>query len=87
MKRIGNLFEKVISIENLELADKKARKGKTNSREVKSHDINKDINILMLNENLKNKTFTTSSYKKFTIFDKKERVISSLPYYPDRIFF
>ena len=29
MKRIGNLYEKIISIENLELADKKARKGKT----------------------------------------------------------
>lgn len=32
-----------------------------------------------------NKTFTTSEYKTFKIFDKKERVISSLPYYPDRI--
>lgn len=29
MKRIGNLYEKVISIENLKLADKKARKRKT----------------------------------------------------------
>ena len=29
MKRIGNLYEKIISIENLKLADKKARKGKT----------------------------------------------------------
>lgn len=28
MKRIGNLFEKVISLDNLRLADEKARKGK-----------------------------------------------------------
>ena len=28
MKRIGHLYEKIITIENLELADKKARKGK-----------------------------------------------------------
>lgn len=28
MKRIGNLYEKVIAIDNLKLADEKARKGK-----------------------------------------------------------
>lgn len=29
MKRIGNLYEKIISVENLRLADEKARRGKT----------------------------------------------------------
>jgi retron-type reverse transcriptase len=63
----------------------KLEKSKHKTRGVLSHDVEKDINILKLHEALVNKTFTTSEYKTFKIFDKKERVISSLPYYPDRI--
>lgn len=85
MKRIGDLFDDVCCINNLELADINARKGKLKTRGVISHDVEKDMNILKLHEALKNKTFTTSEYKTFKIFDKKERLISSLPYYPDRI--
>jgi len=39
MKRIGNLYEKVCSIENLQLADEKARKGKLRTYGVIEHDI------------------------------------------------
>lgn len=85
MKRIGNLFNDICCIDNLELADTKARRGKHKTRGVLSHDKEKDLNILKLHEALKNKTFTTSEYKTFKLFDKKERIISSLPYYPDRI--
>jgi len=85
MKRIGNLFNDICSIDNLELADIKARKSKQKSQGVLLHDKEKDLNILKLHEALKDKTFTTSEYKVFKIFDRKERVISSLPYYPDRI--
>lgn len=38
MKRIGNLYEKVCSIENLQLADEKARKGKLRTYGVIEHD-------------------------------------------------
>jgi len=85
VKRVGNLFNDVCSIDNLELADVIARKSKTKKSGVISHDNEKDINILKLNEALLFKTFTTSQYKTFKIFEGKERVISSLPYYPDRI--
>ena len=40
MKRIGNLYEKVIAIDNLKLADEKARKGKLHSYGVQQHDKN-----------------------------------------------
>lgn len=76
MKRIGNLFNDICCINNLELADIKARKSKHKTKGVLSHDVEKDLNILKLHEALKNKTFTTSEYKIFKIFDKKERVIS-----------
>lgn len=85
MKRIGNLYHKVISVENLREADEKARKGKTNTYGVKVHDKNREANILALHETLLTKTFKTSPYDVFTIFEPKERLIFRLPYYPDRI--
>ena len=85
MKRISNLYEKIISIENLKLADEKARKGKQNSYGVRVHDKNREANILALHEALLAKTFKTSPYEVFTIYEPKEREIYRSPYYPDRI--
>jgi len=85
VKRIGNLYPKIYSIANLQLADQKARKGKKHQYGVRQHDKNQEANILALHEMLKNKTYTTSKYKTFTIMEKKERLISCLPYFPDRI--
>lgn len=85
MKRIGYLYERIISVENLKLADEKARKGKTSSYGVKLHDKNREANILALHEALRTKTYRTSKYDVFTIYEPKERIIYRLPYYPDRI--
>lgn len=85
MKRIGNIFNEVISLENLRLADEKARKGKLKSYGVRVHDKNREANLLALHESLKNGTFKTSKYHIFTIYEPKERLIYRLPYYPDRI--
>lgn len=85
MKRLNNLYSKVYDIENLKLADKNARKGKTNNYDVQAHDLNKDDNIINLYHLLKNKEYKTSEYEIYNIFDPKEREIYKLPYYPDRI--
>lgn len=85
MKRINNLYEKIYSIENLRLADSIARKGKLKQPGIIKHDKNKENNISMLHEMLKNKTYKTSEYSTFTIFEPKERLIYRLPYFPDRI--
>lgn len=85
MKRVNNLFEKIISIENLYLADEKARKGKTNNYGVRVHDKNREQNLIALHNALKNKTFKTSKYETFIVREPKEREIFRLPYYPDRI--
>ena len=34
---------------------------------------------------LKNKTYRTSAYTTFKIYEPKERIVFRLPYYPDRI--
>lgn len=85
MKRVGNLYTAVYDMDNLHLADAKACKGKNNTYGVKFHNKNKEANLRKLHEQLKNKTFKTSKYDVFTIYEPKERVIYRLPYYPDRI--
>lgn len=85
MKRIGKLYHRIYDLDNLKLADLKARKGKRFQNSVINFDKNKDSNLLSLSESLKNKTYTTSEYTTFTIKEPKERVIFRLPYFPDRI--
>jgi len=85
MKRINNLYERICSIENLQLADSIARKGKAKQPGVIAHDKNREANIQQLHEMLMNKTYRTSEYTTFTIFEPKERIIFRLPYFPDRI--
>lgn len=85
MKRIGNIYDSIISLENLQIADNKARKGKSRSYGVKHHDKNRESNLLQLHEDLKNQRFTNSKYQVFKIYEPKEREIYRLPYWPDRI--
>lgn len=85
MKRINNLFDQICSVENLHLADSKARKSKSKQHSILIHDKNREGNILQLHENLMAGSYKTSAYKTFVIFEPKRREIFRLPYYPDRI--
>lgn len=80
MKRHNNLYHKIYDINNLKLADKKARKGKSKQNDVINFDKDNEGNILRLHYSLKNKTYKTSPYKIFKIFEPKEREIFKLPY-------
>lgn len=86
MKRIKNIYEKIYSMDNLRLAHKNARKDKSYYREVKMVDSNMEYYLMKIQDMLKNKTYEVSKYKKSVINDKgKERILSKLPYFPDRI--
>lgn len=85
MKRLNNLYQQVYSIENLVLADQKARKGKRGQYGVIAHDKNKEANIERLHEMLKEKSYRTSEYTTFKVYEPKERLVYKLPYFPDRI--
>lgn len=85
MKRIGNLYPKIYSRENLALAATNAMKGKTKQYGVRVYLKNEETNILALQEMLINKTYRTSAYKHRTINEGKERDISILKFFPDRI--
>jgi len=85
MKKVGNIFQKICTIDNLHLADENARKGKKCKIGIEVHDRNKEKNLALLQQQLISGTFRTSPYKEFQIYIPKERTISRLPYYPDRI--
>ena len=72
-------------MDNLILADKRARKGKSAQYGVIAHDKHRESNLKLLHKMLSEKTFTTSQYARFIIYDPKEREIFRLPYFPDRI--
>lgn len=84
MKRINNLYEKIISRDNLVLADNIARRGKRYQKSIIKHDKQRDLNIDTLHYHLVNRTYKTSAYKTFIIKEPKERLIYRLPYI-DRI--
>lgn len=85
MKRINNLYSSIISIDNLTVASSNAKKGKLHQRSVQEFLKNPNHNIEQLHLVLKSNTFNTSEYSTFVIHEPKERVISRLPFYPDRI--
>ncbi len=85
MKRIGSLYEKICSIENLYLADALAQRGKSRQYGVIVHNKNQDSNLTKLQTMLLDKTFKTSRYTIFKVFEPKEREVFRLPYFPDRI--
>ena len=85
MKRHGNLWERIITMDNLKLAYKKAVDGKKNRDEIKPIEAKLDYYLEKLQKMLINGEFHTSKYTTRIIHEPKERVIYILPFYPDRI--
>ena len=85
MKRVNNLYPSIDAADNIELADKKARKCKRTRYGVRKHDQNKEIDNYALHLSLLNENYKTSEYTTYKIYEPKERIIFRLPYYPDRI--
>lgn len=86
VKRIGNIYNKICTAKNIAEADKKARIGKTGSSlYIRIHDEHRKEEDMKLLEDLILGKYKTSEYNNTIIYEPKERIISKLPYYPDRI--
>lgn len=86
MKRYGDLYEKICSLDNLRLAHQNAKKGKGWYQEVKMIDKDPDRWLKEVQTMLVLHTFRTSEYQVFYKREgKKNRKIYKLPYFPDRI--
>lgn len=84
MKRQNNLFEKIISFENILKSSKKARRGKRYKASTALFEYNLECNLLKIIEVLSNKTYVPGAYYDFHIYDPKKRIISAAPYF-DRV--
>jgi retron-type reverse transcriptase len=80
MKRFGNLYEQICSYDNLVAAAENARKNKGSQGAIKDFYKDFETNIRQLQHELLSRTFKTSAYSIFTIYEPKERVIYRLPF-------
>ena len=80
MKRYGNLWGDVASIENLFIASKKAQRGKRFRENVLLFNFNLEEELLTLHEELIAKTYLPGIYRTFLIVEPKKRMISAAPY-------
>ena len=85
MKRVGNLWNKIVDIDNLILAAHRAMEGKSEQRGVIEFNKDFDGNILRLYELLQSGDYKTSAYRHRVIYEPKQRDIYMLPFYPDRV--
>lgn len=74
----------MISFESLYKAHRRARLGKRHKREVIEFEANLSENLWKLHYELKHGTYKVGEYKRFMIYDPKEREIQAIPY-RDRI--
>jgi retron-type reverse transcriptase len=67
-------FEKMIQ------AHERAKQGKLNRYEVLNFDLNLESNIVNLVEKIRTGKYKMGTYRTFTIYEPKERIIKALPY-------
>jgi retron-type reverse transcriptase len=80
MKRKNHLFEHIIDPDNLRLAFYKAQLGKTAKLEVREFRENLEDNLYQLRESLLSGSCQMGGYKKFTVYEPKERIICAAPF-------
>jgi len=78
MKRIGHLFDTVVSFDNLIVAAKKAMRGKTDNPSTARFHLNMEKEALELRAALLNGTYRPGPYDCFEIHDPKHRYICSV---------
>jgi RNA-directed DNA polymerase len=80
MKRYGKLWSQVVAFENLLQASRQAQQGKRYRPNVLAFNYNLDQELLRLQAELTEKTYTPGGYRTFRIRDPKSRLISAAPY-------
>ncbi|MBP7433190.1 hypothetical protein KA996_06565 [bacterium] len=80
VRRVGHLFEQIISFENLMTAFRKAKKGAGGSESSNLFFFNLEIEIIQLQKELENGEYKPGEYRIFKVYEPKERVISVAPF-------
>jgi hypothetical protein len=85
MKRINNLWDKICTKENIELAWERTRKGKSKYTEVKIINQHKEYYLSQLYDMLRYENYSFTRPRTRKIYEPKERTIFIVPVFPDRI--
>ena len=86
VKRYGNLWEQVCSLENITKAYLESRKGKTTKPQVAKVDEDPMPYLEAVRRMLVNKTYRSGEYRAFSIHERrKDRVVYDIDYFPHRI--
>jgi retron-type reverse transcriptase len=80
-KKYRNLFDKIVDIDNLRDAYKKALKGgnRYSSGHLKFKE-NLEANLYILQQKMINETYKIGEYYSFLVYEPKKRIINSLPF-------
>jgi RNA-directed DNA polymerase len=84
MKSYKNLYPQIYDFGNLYAAFRAARKGKRNRAAVASYEFDLEHNLLELETDLKQQTYTPGAYTNFYIYEPKRRLVSAAPF-KDRV--
>ena len=80
MKRLGNLWERVIAFDNLLLAYRKARRGKRRRPPVARFEMRLERELFTLQRELAHNEYQPGVYRLFTIYERKPRIIAAAPF-------
>lgn len=80
MKTYKHLYEQIWDFENLYLAYRRARKGKRGRPQAAAFERIQDDELLALQDELRDFTYTPGRYHSFFIHDPKRRLISAAPF-------
>lgn len=80
MKTFKNLYHRICSFENLLLAAKKAERGKRFKENVARFNVGLEKELVCLRRELLNQSYRPGSYRHFTVYESKKRLISAAPY-------
>jgi RNA-directed DNA polymerase len=80
MKRIGNIYDNICSLENIQQAYINAKKNKKSSYGVKVFDKDKEMNLKLLHTELTTDTYQTGKYFVFIRYTPKRREIYRLDF-------
>lgn len=86
VKRVGNLMQRIASLENLHEAFLRAAKGKSDKCAVKEFRSRLDKNLCEIGRQLLDGSFQFGKYHFFTVYDPKKRMICAASF-PERVVF
>ena len=86
VKRIGNIFYRIVDMDNLRLAAKKACASRKDRNEVEAFKRDQERKLRFLRDDLLAGSYVPSEYRMFVTNENgKERLVADCPLYPDRI--